>query len=263
MEHQKKILLSFDVEEFDAPTEYNIKIPVDKQFSISFYGLKKILNILDDKDIKSTFFTTASFAKKYPDLIKDISSKHEIASHGFDHKEVTEEGINSSKTALELITGKEVIGFRSPRLQSINGKILQKYGYKYNSSENPIFLPGRYNNFFKKRTAYFDKSGILNIPASASPLIRFPLFWLAFKNFPLSVTKVFSSWTLNFDKYLNIYFHPWEFSDISEYKIPKVMNRICSDVMINKFIQYINFLDDKADFITLKEFYNLKSNENN
>ena len=255
---KKKILLSFDVEEFDIPLEYNIEISEEKQFSTSLKGLNTILKLLDDIDISTTMFTTCTFALRHEALIRKISEKHEIASHGFNHKELTEEGIRKSKEVLEKIIGKPVIGLRSPRLQKIDSNILNKYGYKYNSSENPIYLPGRYNNFFKKRTAYFDENNILNIPASASPLIRFPLFWLAFKNFPLQIIKFFSSWTLSNDKYLNIYFHPWEFTDTSSYSLPKIVKRIHSKDMINKFTSYIEFLKNKGDFAKLEDFYKQK-----
>jgi peptidoglycan/xylan/chitin deacetylase (PgdA/CDA1 family) len=256
-----KILLNFDVEEFDIPTEYGIDIPEEKQFSTSLSGLQTILKLLDTFDIKVTMFTTCTFALKYQDLIKTISEKHEIASHGYNHSEVTNDAIKNSKDILENLINKPVIGFRSPRLQKLDSTILKKYGYKYNSSENPIYLPGRYNNFFNKRTAYFDENDILNIPASASPIVRFPLFWLAFKNFPLPIIKLFSAWSLSNDKYLNIYFHPWEFADTSPYALPKIVKRIYSDKMVNKFTAYIAFLKRRGDFIKLSDFYEQKLNK--
>jgi peptidoglycan/xylan/chitin deacetylase (PgdA/CDA1 family) len=257
---KKKILLSFDVEEFDIPTEYNIDIPIEKQFSTGLSGLHIVLDLLDKLDITVTMFTTCTFALKNKDLIRQISQKHEIASHGYDHKTLTENGIKKSKEILEKITGKPITGLRSPRLQKLDGTLLKKYGYLYNSSENPIYLPGRYNNFFKKRTAYFDKHNILNIPASASPIIRFPLFWLAFKNFPTPLIKFFSAWTLSNDKYLNIYFHPWEFTDTSKYPLPKIIKRIHSNDMVNKFTNYLTFLKKRGEFIKIEDFCKEKIN---
>ncbi|MCF7792093.1 MAG: polysaccharide deacetylase family protein [Victivallales bacterium] len=256
---KKNIFLSFDVEEFDIPAEYGLKISKDKQFETSLEGLHMILKLLDSFNIRVTMFTTATVALRNRDLIKRISETHEIASHGYDHRELTEYGIKKSKEVLEEITDKPVIGIRSPRLQKLDSSILKKYGYKYNSSENPIYLPGRYNNFFNKRIAYFDRNNILNIPASASPIIRFPLFWLAFKNLPLSIIKFFSAWTLAYDKYLNIYFHPWEFTDISGYNLPKIVKRISGNDMLNKLTNYISFLNDKAEFIKIEDFYYKKN----
>ena len=67
-------------------------------------------------------------------------------------------------------------------------------GYTYNSSINPTYLPGRYNNFDKPRT-YYKQDGVWQIPASVSPLIRFPLFWLSFHNLPLWIYKLLANWT--------------------------------------------------------------------
>ena len=249
-------LLSFDVEEFDIPFEYGINITDEEVYSVSLAGLEEVLNLLDSHNITATFFTTASFALKNKKLLKDISKKHEIASHGVDHKTVTNDSIVNSKKILEEITGTQIIGFRSPRLQNVDNKILCENGYKYNSSENPIFLPGRYNNFFKKRTSYI-KDGILNIPASASPIVRFPLFWLAFKNLPFPLIKFFSLWTLQTDKYLNIYYHPWEFADISKYNLPKIVKKHYGKSMLKRLDTYINTLKEKSEFITLETYCNL------
>jgi len=77
----KHILLSFDIEEFDLPREYNVSIKNNEMFEISYKGCKRILSILKKYNIISTFFVSAKFAKKYPNLIKEISKKNEIGLH--------------------------------------------------------------------------------------------------------------------------------------------------------------------------------------
>jgi hypothetical protein len=57
------------------------------------------------------------------------------------------------------------------------------------------------------------KNEVLQIPAAVTPLIRFPLFWLSFKNFPLGMIKAASKRVMKKDGYVNLYFHPWEFTD--------------------------------------------------
>lgn len=50
--------------------------------------LQKMLDILDKYNVKTTFFIGGSWAKENPELLKTIYSKgHEIASHGYNHKE--------------------------------------------------------------------------------------------------------------------------------------------------------------------------------
>jgi peptidoglycan/xylan/chitin deacetylase (PgdA/CDA1 family) len=252
---KKYVLLSFDVEEFDIPMEYGLEISEDEQFMVSKTGLALLLNLLDALNIRATLFTTATFAIKYQELINKAAKKHEIASHGLDHKLPTDVGIIKSKKVLEEIIGADIKGFRCPRLQTVNEENLSSGGFTYNSSENPIYLPGRYNNFFKSRTAYITKSNILNIPISASPLIRFPLFWLAFKNIPLPVMKFFSKWTLMHDKYLNVFYHPWEFSDLSSYALPKMVKKYSHNIMLKRLENYLRYLQAfNISFITMHEF---------
>jgi len=253
-EKKRYILLSFDVEEFDIPCEYGIDVSDEKKFSVSYDGLEKILALLDTHNLRATFFATASFAMKYPEAVKQISIRHELSSHGCNHTGVSDGDLKKSKEALEQITGVEIEGFRSPRLIKIDNKQLFECGYKYNSSENPTWIPGRYNNLTAPRTIYRTPEGIINIPASVSPLIRFPLFWIAFKNIPLPLFKFLSLWTLKNDGYLNIYFHPWEFSDLSSYRLPGFVKRKHGEALLSRLDELIQTLKGKADFITMSEF---------
>ena len=59
---EKYALLSFDVEEFDVPSEYGYNITLDEQVALSEYGVNIILDLLKEKNIKSTFFCTTNFA---------------------------------------------------------------------------------------------------------------------------------------------------------------------------------------------------------
>lgn len=50
--------------------------------------IKPILQILEDKSAKCTFFVGGTWAEENPDLLKQIyNNGHEIASHGYSHKE--------------------------------------------------------------------------------------------------------------------------------------------------------------------------------
>ena len=211
----KYILLSFDVEEFDTPLEYGKQLSLDEQLTVSKQGLQTVLKLLEKHKVTATFFTTANFAVHLPSLIKSISEKYEVASHGYYHSDFEVKHLLDSRTALEKITGKLIYGYRMARMMSVDEEEVRKAGYVYNSSLHPTFIPGRYNNMDKPRT-YFMKNEVLQIPASVTPFIRFPLFWLSFKNFPLTVIKIASQRVINKDHYVNLYFHPWEFFDTTD-----------------------------------------------
>jgi peptidoglycan/xylan/chitin deacetylase (PgdA/CDA1 family) len=210
------ILLSFDIEEFDMPFEYGKSIAFDEQLAISTEGTNKILDILARRDIKATFYCTATYAINKPDVMARIVNEgHEVASHGYYHSDFKPEHLKQSKDALEQLTGQTVKGYRMARMMPVDEQEIFKAGYKYNSSINPTYLPGRYNNFNKPRT-WFYQDGVLQLPSSVSPLVRFPLFWLSFHNLPMGLLKWLSKKTYHKDGYLNLYFHPWEFTDLKK-----------------------------------------------
>jgi len=247
------ILLSFDIEEFDIPEEYNQKLEETTKISVSLKGLKALLELLEQLNIKVTFFVTANFALQNQSLIKEIAKKHEIASHGFYHSSFQVEDLTTSKQALSEISQQPVLGFRMARLQPIDEREIEKAGYLYNSSMNPTYIPGRYNNFFKKRTVCYSNN-LLNVPVSVTPLIRFPLFWLSFKNFPLVLIKFASKLTLNHDAYLSLYFHPWEFTDITSFNLPFYIKRYSGHVMLLRLKNYLIWLKNQGEFVTFSEF---------
>ena len=210
------ILLSFDIEEFDMPFEYGKNISFDDQLSISTEGTLKILAILKRFDILATFYCTANYANHKPEIIgRIVAAGHEIASHGYYHSDFEVKHLTESKVALQEISKQEVLGYRMARMMPVDEKEIFKAGYTYNSSINPTFLPGRYNNFSKPRT-WFYQDGVLQLPSSVTPLVRFPLFWLSFHSLPMFALKWMSRITYKKDGYLNLYFHPWEFTDLDQ-----------------------------------------------
>ncbi|MBU4501410.1 MAG: polysaccharide deacetylase family protein, partial [Nanoarchaeota archaeon] len=193
----KYFCLSFDIEEFDVPLEFNKSISEENMFGISHKGTKRIISLLDNRRLKATFFTTARFAMKYPSLIKRISEKHEVALHGYKHdsnyktmsdSEAYEE-LLKAKEEIEKIISKKIYGFRAPRMMSPSLKVLKRLGLKYNASLHPTYVPGRYNHFFKPRKI-FEKDDVTVIPTSVVPLVRMPMTWLWFRNLGLNYSKV-------------------------------------------------------------------------
>lgn len=249
----RKILLSFDIEEFDMPLEYKYNISPMQQISIGKLGLDQIMPILDDSSIQCTLFTTANFASHYKKEIKQLSQKHEIASHTYFHSTYKKEDLLHSKIVLNEITQKEITGLRMPRMKFVPIEDVKEAGYEYDASINPTFLPGRYNNLHLPRTIY-QEGNIKRIPASVSPNFRIPLFWLSFKNFPYKIFEMIALQTLKRDGYLSLYFHPWEFIDISKYGLPKYTTKGCNGDLLNDLSRLINKLKNEAEFITMKEF---------
>jgi polysaccharide deacetylase family protein (PEP-CTERM system associated) len=108
---------------------------------------KEILDLFDAHKVKVTFFILGEVAGWYPDLVKDIATRgHEIASHSFRHidlwmhtRESFRRELKNAKSALEELTGKEVLGFRAPNLviEDWIVPILEEEGFLYDSSVCP------------------------------------------------------------------------------------------------------------------------------
>lgn len=253
-----EILLTFDVEEFDLPLEYGITISDNEQMKVGKNGLDAINEILEDDDIHCTLFTTANFAMRFPEQVYRLSQRHEIASHTFFHSSFDKKDLKNSLDVLESITLKKVFGIRMPRMKKIDMEWIKEAGYKYDSSVNPTWIPGRYNNLSKPRKYYLE-SGILRVPVSVSANFRIPLFWLAFKNFPYSYFKRIAIQALKKDGYLSLYFHPWEFTDLSDYKLPNMVKRKSGKELLDKLTQLIGDLKNEGNFITMNSFLDKKT----
>ncbi len=106
---------------------YSVDIK-EKRIAISFdcaWGnehTKPILDILDQYDVKTTFFMVEFWAEKFPDDVKEIYNRgHEIGNHSSTHPnmaKLSEEGIvkelKGAEDAIVQITGVKPTVFRPP-----------------------------------------------------------------------------------------------------------------------------------------------------
>jgi len=252
---EKRILLTFDLEEFDLPLEFGCPISDEDQINVTNNGLQRLTRLLSKYNIPATFFTTAFYADKNKELINSLSANHEIASHSKCHSDFKETDPFDSKIEIERITGKQVHGFRMPQFRKIDISIIKAAGYSYDSSINPTFIPGRYNNLFTKRKIYLDtRSNLIEIPVSVSPLIRFPLFWLSFKNIPLPIYHFMCKMAIRKDSYLHLYFHAWEFDDLESFNLPGYIKNPSGKPFSERFEKLIVKLRNTGDFLTISGF---------
>lgn len=259
------VLLSFDTEEFDVPCDYGaIFDPLSDGMTVSSYGINRILSILKQEKITATFFCTTNFAERAPELLsKIIDDGHEIASHGCSHSQTNEEDIKMSKHKLEELTGIRIFGYRKPRMGYVATKELSDNNYLYNASINPTYIPGRYNNLSLSKNPFIEDS-IVNIPASVTPSLRIPLFWLSFHNLPFKLYTNLCKKVLKKSELLSLYFHPWEFFPLREHpemKIPYYIKVNTGEKMCSRFQRLIKELkNNNEEFFTYKEYSELLKN---
>lgn len=249
------ILLSFDVEEFDLPLEFDLEISKDEQMQVGLKGTLAMEKILEQTGVPATLFTTAHFAETFPMQMQRLALQNEIASHSYYHSGFRNEDVLLSKQKLQEICNCEINGFRMPRFKEIPLTLIKEAGYQYDSSINPTYIPGRYNNRHLPQTKY-KENGLWRLPLSVTPHLRIPLFWMAFKNFPYAYYKFLALYTLKKHGYLSLYFHPWEFTEIRKYKLPFYIKNIDGEALCRRLAVFINTLKKEAEFKTIHSFFN-------
>jgi hypothetical protein len=191
------------------------------------------------------------YAENNAEWIKFLDPMHELASHGYYHGHFdASKDLLSSKQLLESLSDKTITGFRMARMQYVEESEILKAGYTYHSSLNPTWIPGRYDHRDKPTKPFFEK-GLWNVPASVSPWLRIPLFWLSFKNFPLWIYTLLAKRTLRKQEYLNIYFHPWEFADLSKYPLPAHVKKGHNGPLLDKLRTFLKQMKGVGEFTTM------------
>jgi polysaccharide deacetylase family protein (PEP-CTERM system associated) len=149
-----------DVEEYFQVSAFEGQVPRERWRTLESRvcaSVRLLLEMLAHHHVCGTFFVLGWVADHCPDLVREIArERHEIASHGWDHKRVTslrpEEfraSVRRTKRSLEDLTGTEVAGFRAPSYSIVPGfewafDVLIEEGYRYDSSLYPVRRPGGY-----------------------------------------------------------------------------------------------------------------------
>jgi polysaccharide deacetylase family protein (PEP-CTERM system associated) len=148
----------------------------------------ELLNILQMRNTKATFFVLGWVAEKYPDLIKRIHDYgHEIGCHGYAHQLITT--LNQKEFSNDLLKARDIIGsiigrpplsYRGPGFSiTVDNEwaleTIAECGFKYDSS----IYPGKHGH-----------GGHQNF-TSAPATVRFDKSDRTLKEFPVSVTRVF------------------------------------------------------------------------
>ena len=142
-------LLTFDIDGASGTINRNPEaVNMPTALSMGEYGPKvampRILDMLDDYEIKSTFFVPGFIAENNAELMADIVRKgHEVGHHGYMHEppatlspeqewQVLEKGI----CILEQTTGSRPLGYRSPawELSQHSLQYLASLDFRYDTS---------------------------------------------------------------------------------------------------------------------------------
>src|SRR6476661_2028223 len=105
-----------DVEEYFQVSAFEAHVPradwehLPRRLAQS---VRRLLELLATAEVRGTFFVLGWIARRQPDVVREIArAGHEIASHGWDHRRVTEQtpaefrdSVRRSRRELEDLTG--------------------------------------------------------------------------------------------------------------------------------------------------------------
>jgi polysaccharide deacetylase family protein (PEP-CTERM system associated) len=150
-------LLTFDIEDWFQVENLRPLFPPERWEAIPRRvadATRRVLRLLADHDVRSTFFVLGWVAEREPDLVREIAQQgHEIACHGYGHvlpMQLTpaqfRDDVVRAKELLERIAGQEVVGYRAPSFSIDRERlaILEGCGFRYDSSHHPFGLHDRY-----------------------------------------------------------------------------------------------------------------------
>ncbi|WP_338547587.1 polysaccharide deacetylase [Emergencia sp. JLR.KK010] len=123
-------------------------INMPKTLSLGQYGMTRgvdrLMSVLEERDLKATFFVPGWVAEQYPEKVCAIKDAgHEIAGLGYHHEHMAllsedeqEDAMAKCVAAIEKVCGIRPKGFRSPEgeLTLDTLRIARKYGMTYSSN---------------------------------------------------------------------------------------------------------------------------------
>jgi len=186
----------------------------------------RILELLEERNTRATFFVLGWVAERCPWLVREIAAGgHEIASHGYGHQlvyslepEEFRADIVRSKRYLEDLTGKRVLGYRAPCFSITEWAIdiLQEEGFTYDSSAVPTIAHDRYgrlNDVSVRRPVVSIRDGFDEVCVSCIPLGQRGIPWGGggyFRFIPYAIWLQGVRAILKSGMPYVFYIHPWE-----------------------------------------------------
>ncbi len=272
--------LTIDVEDYFHVTAFEKTIPRDSwpNYTPRVEGnTRAVLDLLDEFELKGTFFVLGWVAEHFPGLVREICDRgHELACHGYGHQLIYSisqnkfrEDIKKSKALLEDLSGRKILGYRAPSYSMTANSlwaldILIDEGFVYDSSIFPVHhdIYGMPNARRFPHTIKRTNGVILEFPLTTWPLKAFGHeYRLAvagggyLRLLPIGlISHALKQINTQEHQPFVLYFHPWEI-DPDQPRIPDVPLK-------SRFRHYVNLHKTKDKLRTLFAEFPMGTMEN-
>lgn len=223
---------TIDLEEWFCSHNLASAVPFttwDLQQSLVERQVYRLVDLLNKKKVKATWFVLGWVAERYPALVKMLADEHhEIASHGYAHRltwlhteESFAEDLRKSTTILHSITGQPPTLFRAPAFSVVKKTswalpILKQEGYAADSSVYPINVHPEYGWPEAGLQPFNHEVGVRELPMSCVNYfgLRVPMSGGAYlRFFPYNLYRRLIRRLEAEGRSLNFYIHPWELEE--------------------------------------------------
>ncbi|WP_027394455.1 polysaccharide deacetylase family protein [Aquimarina latercula] len=222
-------ILTFDIEEWFHILD-NESTKTEKEWnnyeSRIHKNMDTIFRLLEECNVKATFFCLGWIGDKYPDVVKRIDDAgYEIGTHSNMHQLAYEMGekefeddLRASIDVLESITGKKIKTYRAPGFSITKNnlwtfEVLKKLGIENDCSIFPANRAhGGISSFTESKPCIIEYNGIQlkEFPINTSSVLGKEVIFSGggyFRFMPYNLIKKFSNNT----DYIMTYFHPRDF----------------------------------------------------
>ena len=232
----KNTYITVDIEEW-YDLDYLKGLEVDKNVEV-IPEIIDFLDLLDEFQIRATFFVLANRLEKNIDILREIQRRgHAIGCHGYDHELLYKKDINQfksealkAKEQIEQVVKCKVNGYRASCFSMERDKldVLNEHVYNFDSSyikfeQHPLYRNLDLNGFEKlddlvyRKDNFFEyeiptlKLGKYSLPISGGGYLRMFPFWML-----KILIKKYAKQKNNFLLYL----HPFELTPM-DLPLPK------------------------------------------
>lgn len=207
------ILLTFNVLNNHPGTNSGKNLSEEQLLAITTGNTLAVLRILEQHDIKCTFFVDVSLVEKLAPILKKIvMNGHEIALY---NRGAGRTDVERAKEIASAVSEKTVRGIRR-KTAILSTKDLQELGFIYVSDiENAsIMFPLKR---LERSTEITETEGLSIIPESISPYSQIPYNDFVFQVLPLQYYRGMVAESLKNEDFVLIYLNIWQFTDLKSH----------------------------------------------